>query len=238
MITRGLRTAVAVMLLVGCIGTIYAGTTTLGKLTVTGTTLDGWKVVCSGSACGNLISNNTVRFNTNQPEMGEGGGGRELGLMKDQFCAELAKSKPSGCNLSSPPASPDITIPGVAVWQPTGCGLGGWKDALLSRVAQFAAGNNYSGDLDAPREGVSFLSACNEHDRCYAVAGGKSECDQSFKANMLALCGADDLCGGWADLYSGIVKTTESAQGAYNASATDRTCALFAKDMRRNGCKA
>ena len=238
MISRGLRAAIAVMLLVGCLGTIYAGTTTLGTVTVTGTTLDGWKVICSGSACGNLISNNTVYFNTNQPEMGEGGGGRELGIMKDQFCAELAKSKPSGCNLSSPPASPGITIPNVAIWQPNGCGLGGWKDALLSRVAKFAAGNNYSGDLDAPRGGISFLGACNEHDRCYAAAEGKSVCDDAFWSNMMVQCNSDALCIGWAHEYAGTVVVAEAATKTYNNSVADRACALFAKDMRRNGCKA
>lgn len=236
---RGMRVAISVVLLIGSVGSAFAdGPKNLNSVIVHGTTIDGWKVICSGSACGNIVFENTIRYNTNQPEMGEAGGGVSLNVDKEQFCAMLAKDKPSGCNLAVPPASPGIVMFGQPAWQPNGCGLGGWKDALLSAVAGFAGGHNYSGELDAPRDGVSFLAACNEHDRCYTAAEGKAGCATAFQLNMYAQCGGDALCDGWADVYAGIVKVSSAAEKTYNSSVEDRSCALFAKDMRSNGCRA
>lgn len=108
---RGMRVAISVVLLIGSVGSAFAdGPKNLNSVIVHGTTIDGWKVICSGSACGNIVFENTIRYNTNQPEMGEAGGGVSLNVDKEQFCAMLAKDKPSGCNLAVPPASPGIVM--------------------------------------------------------------------------------------------------------------------------------
>lgn len=159
----------------------------------------------------------------------------ELPLDAGKFCRALSAKQPAGCSVGSPPASPGLG----GNWRPTGCGTGRMSRAFLDAALRRAATHSYSGDIDRPHEGVSFLAACNEHDRCYAVAGGKDNCDIAFRDTMQTACNAaanNAACQGWASLYHGTVSTTDASRSAYNASAGERACASWARDMKDNGC--
>lgn len=216
---------------VGAIGT-------LATVHAWGTTIDGWTVLCSGSGCSNyLLGVGGTPYHTNQPEMGEGGGG-DLSVTKGQFCAALKSQKPSGCSLASPPPSPGIVIPGKPAWKANGCGTGPLSNVFLDAALTLSSSQSYSGNLDAPYTGVNFLSACNAHDRCYAMAGGKQACDTQFNSAMETACGAAGAnCIAWAHAYHGAVGVTNAAQSAYNQAEAGRVCALWAKDMRTNQCQ-
>jgi len=149
---------------------------------------------------------------------------------------------PTYCNLSSPPPSPGINISGQPTWQPNGCGTGGigswFQDFILERVA----GQSYSGNLDSPYVGVSFKGACDSHEQCWAMGGNRTTCDINFRNSMNSACsqlsdsGAQGNCSGFASLYHGAVSTTDGSHGAYATSTANRACAVWANDMRENGC--
>lgn len=205
----------------------------LGTVVVVGQRTDGANILCRGAACADVLQ--SMQQRAAPFEM-------EFAMLTDvpvdgaQFCGELRGQRPSGCSLASPPPSPGLG----GNWQPTGCGTGRISRAFLEAALRVAATNTFSNDIDAPHSGVSFLSACNEHDRCYAVAGGKDSCDMTFRDNMQAACGGasnNAACQGWASLYHGTVSRTDLAQSAYNSSSGQRECALWASDMKENACQ-
>ena len=84
----------------------------------------------------------------------------------------------------------DVARPMVAVaWQPNGC--------TLSPDRAF---------------GVSFKSACDQHDRCYHHHwagdgfGGFVTCNNWFERDMLRACGGNNACRGQAYTYSAAVR--------------------------------
>jgi hypothetical protein len=159
-----------------------------------------------------------------------------------QFCNNLRDQKPSGCSASSPPPSPGISIPGQAAWQPNGCGTGGIANWFVDAVLGVTSSQSYSGELDAPWEGVNFRGACDSHDQCWAIGGARSVCDLEFRDSMNTACGqlsdpnAMATCTGFASTYHGAVSTTNASHSAYANSTGDRTCAIWASDMRENNC--
>ena len=161
----------------------------------------------------------------------------DLPLNGAQFCANLATRQPQGCSLSNPPPSPSIAVPGQTDWQPNGCGTGGWFEHAILNVT---TSNSYSGDINAPYEGVSFLSACNAHDTCWAVGGARGACDNAFQQSTQNACAPvadpNGTCSGFASLYHGAVSTTNSSDNAYANAVANRQCALWARDMRENDC--
>ena len=89
---------------------------------------------------------------------------------------------------------------------------------------------DYSGDPDAPYNGVSFLSACDYHDYCYSNCHkGKDDCDKGLrrlakKAYQVAASkmtfsnpkeknDRQDKCDAWANAYYNAVKV--AGQGHY-----------------------
>lgn len=199
---------------------------------------DGSPIDCGGSSCFASAQEEAARSLQEYLLMYDTFPQDELPLDGEKFCQTLASKKPQGCSLDHPPPSPGIHVPGRSSWQPNGCGTGGLSNVFLSVVLNLAASNTYSNDLDAPYPGVSFLSACNDHDRCYAIAGGKNACDSQFNSEMESACGAaGEGCIAWAHAYHGGVGVSNAAQNAYNHSAAERTCAVWANDMKNNGCE-
>lgn len=152
----------------------------------------------------------------------------------DAFCDAMNSNPPPNCG-AVPPPSPGITGPG-APWTANGCGTGaGWQSWILDRV-----GSDFSGNLDAPFHCVSFLSACNAHDRCWASAGPRATCDITFRNSMSSAClGVSDpngQCQGYASLYHGAVSATTFADATYSEAVAGRQCALWHLDRRENDC--
>ena len=219
-------------------------TTTLPKVTVKGTTIDGVAMGCTGYVCGSyMLDVGGMMTNTPlTPVAGRGeGGGAVLEVTKTQFCNQLASQKPSGCNPESPPSVP-VYDP---MWEPNGCGTGGMEEIFYKMLMGSLFEAHFSGSLDAPTktsngQNVSFLGACNHHDECWASAGGRGSCDGAFFDEMSTACGAAsgadrDACLGIASIYRGAV-SSDAATDHYKDTVDKHTCAAWAYDMRRNGC--
>lgn len=239
---RNFASALAALAL-SLIGGSAMATTTLPKVTVVGTTIDGVSLGCTGYACGSyMLSIGGIEVNsplTPVAGMGEGGGGLEV--TKLQFCNQLASQKPSGCNPESPPSVP-VYDP---MWEANGCGTGGMEEIFYRYLIDGLYGDHFSGNLDAPTKtgnglSISFLGACNHHDKCWASAGARLTCDKAFYIEMMTACGAasgEDLnaCEGIAGIYRGAV-SSDAATEHYNDTVGKFACAAWAYDMRRNGC--
>jgi len=202
---------------------------TLPRVTAVRTT-DGVTVVCRGSACGELLESlGGVKFKSIQlmPEFIP-----ETFLTKAQVCGALrSRSHHAGsCNTSSPPSVPIID----PNWQPNGCGDG----STGARVATVLIGilPPLGGNLNTPLTGVSFVSACNSHNRCYGMGGIKANCDNLFGSNFNRICTASGVagCSSLAAAYTTGIVT--QGQDAYDASLAGRSCAEYARDVNENGC--
>lgn len=165
----------------------------------------------------------------------------DVPIEKPKFCRNLKASQPANCSLSSPPPSPGILVPGQPPFQANGCGTGRLANIFADAALEIAARPTYSGDFQAPYPGVSFRDACNGHDTCWAMGGGKDGCDFAFRQDMINACGgesaANNVCLGFSGIYHGAVSNSGIAQSAYNNSVAGRTCALWANNMRHNECQ-
>ena len=90
--------------------------------------------------------------------------------------------------------------------------------------------------LDNPSLDVNFRSSCNAHDACYAIGNSKSVCDSNFLGNMQETCSTsiNVACNSIAIGYYTAV--SERGDSAYNSSLSDLKCAIWAAEMRDNGC--
>lgn len=206
-------------------------------------TSDGHSISCVSAGCGFTVAESTPPIR-NRPEVGEGGGGGlRMELTKSQFCQILQSQRPSNCNAHSPPRSPGIIVINQGTWQPNGCGPQSWGGRGLANVIlTLMSSQSYSGDIDAPYPGVSFKAACDTHDRCWATqANSRAECDIAFRDTMFAACAhltlaENNTCTGFAGNYHGAVSTSNKSHQVHAAAVADRACALWARDMRVNGC--
>jgi len=195
----------------------------------------GGHVVCYGMGCAGILENlrggagHGVPLNTDE------------GLIEDPpvdaqvFCTELRQSKPPACDLNNPPSS--AAVPGSG-YHSNGCGDG----TLLSEVGGMVAGvglAGYQGNLNHPFPGISFYSACMEHDGCYSrqlLAQG--QCDQNFNIGLRGSCSATSShfqgCAALADRFADAVQLFGSA--AHDRAARNRMCAEWARDMLANAC--
>lgn len=159
-----------------------------------------------------------------------------------QFCSNLKALRPPNCPTTSPPSSPGITTPGKPVWRANGCGTGGVADMAGDLLLQIIATQSYSGNLDEPYSGVSFLGACNSHDQCWASGNPRYVCDMEFRHAMNDACSAlaspaaVNTCTGFAGQYHSAVSITNKSHSTYASSEAARRCALWAHDMRMNSC--
>ena len=167
-----------------------------------------------------------------------------MGVTKAQFCSALSGKKPyTSCDFQNPPPSPGITVTGQTPWQPNGCGTGPMKNWLLARGMGGLFPDHFSGNLDAPysKDGqtVSFLSACNAHDKCWGEGSSRTWCDQSFHSALINQCEAVTDTAGWgtctgmASQYHAAV-ASDQATGHYQNTDNARQCAVWSRDMRRN----
>lgn len=228
------------MLLVGFY--VLADTYTFPTMTVVGHRPDGGALVCSTGACFDTAQEESARAYMEFLRMYDRIPQEAPAMDGERFCQSLASKQPQNCSLSQPPASPGIPVPGRAAWQPNGCGtggVGGWfQDWILERIAS----DSYSGDLNAPYPGVSFRSACDGHDQCWAAGGARGACDDAFNVDMDNACnqlsagGGRSTCTGFSSLYHGAVSVTDPSDSAYATSTAKRVCAVWAYEMRENDC--
>lgn len=153
-------------------------------------------------------------------------------ISKVQFCANLKASKPANCSYSNPPSTPSFD----PNWTPNGCDNGSLGAAYVNIIV--ASGYPITGGtgLDQPAYDVNFQSACNAHDFCYGMEGGKSQCDSDFSADMAKVCLASSnfACSAIRVTYYSAVQNF--GQDEYNSSAQENVCAAWSSNMRNNGC--
>jgi len=200
-------------------------------------------ILCTGSGCGPLLDSLAQEYQMdlylllNQPSTLDETPTYTLAVSTEQLCERLEESKPKGCSSSSPPSVPGFD----PYWQPNGCGVGGWRDFLLARLAGISM-STFTGDLDEPFPGVSFEPACNAHDRCYGVQISQYQCDNLFYAGMQSACESNTanatrtLCMSTAAIYFGTV--AQHGENAYESAGEDRACATWHREMEANDCKA
>ncbi len=238
---RSTRLVVAASVL-GVILAAYAqNIPTIPPVIATAPRIGGGTIICRGYECRDALSALQAWGSTGleqEASVADGAGGLEVS--KPQLCSSLKNKKPQGCNFSSPPASPGITVAGQAPYEPNGCGTGVFTNWLLDKILEISHGQSYSGDLNEPYEGVSFRAACNAHDVCWASGGDRGQCDLAFQASTWSACSAvadpNGTCRGWSSSYHGAVSNTNASHSAYETSTENRQCALWAMDMRENGC--
>ena len=209
----------------------------LAHVVVTAPRTDGGNVICSGSACADVLADlqNQARggvvYDYEQPL-------EDIAIDHSLFCAALKQAKPSGCDINNPPIVPGINLS----WQPNGCGTGPVEDFIYERGLG-ALNSSFSGNLDAPYAGVSFLSACNSHDFCYGVGSVRESCDIDFRDAMQSSCdafsdpSAYQACSSFVSTYHAAVSSNFGTR-AYNNANADLRCAVWAKDMEENQCPA
>ncbi|MEJ2604570.1 MAG: hypothetical protein P8172_15010 [Gammaproteobacteria bacterium] len=208
---------------------------------VEGDMIDGRSIVCAGAGCAMVLDSlyreylQDLALLGSQPGLLEGDGQPAFLVERSDFCERLEDRRPAGCSRSSAPPVPGID----PTWRPNGCGVGGWKDAALAIVANLGL-RHFTGDLDAPFPGVSFLSACNAHDRCYGYQISKIACDGTFRLAMISACDqstlgdAREICYGSVSAYH--VAVLNYGDSAYEEAGEDLACARWHLDMSVNGC--
>jgi hypothetical protein len=189
----------------------------------------GWQVICTGTDCAGIF-NNIVSYSP--PLIDE-----ELvqdDPRADQFCRELAQAKPLSCNLNNPPSTP-VTTPG---WTSNGCGDGSF---VSNNVAPLIAGlglQGYQGNLNNPFPGTSFYTACQAHDECWGRGLSRTFCDDAFSTRLGQICGGSAYASS-CSLLAGRMSTAVrdlTGNAAYANALSALHCAVWAQDMRDNGC--
>jgi hypothetical protein len=152
-------------------------------------------------------------------------------MTKEQVCNAIRSAKPKDCGATRP------RINGMDGSVGNGCGSGAVSRGLGSVALRIRYPIAFTGNIDSPIAGASFLDACNGHDACYALQGGRNACDMSFGNRLSAACdGANDrdTCQRMAADYTNAVTTHGAA--AYTDSAIQLACYAYHKEMDENGC--
>ena len=213
--------------------------TDLPTVHVVGYATDGMTISCSTPGCTSAANEEALAQHVKYLAMHDTAPEEPVAATRAGFCQKLRAQKPANCSLGSPPSVPGYDIN----WQPNGCGTGGVSNWFADFVLERISSNSYSGNLNAPYPGVSFLESCNAHDRCWGVGGSKSDCDMTFAQSMTNSCSglgsssAVNTCNGFAGIYHGAVATTNFGASAYANSSANYTCAAWAYDMNLNGCQ-
>ncbi len=210
--------------------------TDLPRVVATAQTITGSNVICRGMDCAVVLESlkDPVFFQSElllaPTEPG--------GIDEELFCKAMKAIQPEGCDAASPPSTPGLD-PG---WQPNGCGTGGASNLFLNSALGLIYAENYSGDFNAPFAGTSFKSACDAHDGCWGSAGNRATCDSDFHNAMRTACTSwgepsRTTCDGFAAAYFSAVATTDTGNDNYRNAVAQRRCALWAHDMKTNGCE-
>lgn len=235
---RLLEKGVAILLTLGIVAVANAEDppVNLPRVVVVGSS-DGGQIICYGYDCADALASLMPAIPPLATEM-DAISDQGSTYDREEFCEALEAKEPSGCDLSDPPSTAD-TDP---AWQPNGCGTSGFVNTLMQIGIMALVPDDFAGNYNAPYSGISFLAACNAHDQCYSMAFDKAFCDERFGDNMEAACGAVtdsagySVCAGLAGMYKGAVASTTFGADAYASSFSDHTCAVWAKDMKANGC--
>jgi hypothetical protein len=206
---------------------------------VTAPTGSGSNIICRGSACAGILASMQEATYFEMPLDQQGPiEPTDIPVDRGLFCANLKVSKPAGCGSVAPPVPLlNTTIASYINNNANGCGDGSWSAIFGNAIAQLVLGD-YSGDPNAPIAGVSFRSACNAHDACYAGQGVRDTCDTNFSNALNNICNGTGTvaptCRGYANAYSAAVRL--GGESAYVASYVTQQCALWHKNMEQNSC--
>lgn len=210
----------------------------LPPVLVTAPRAGGGDFKCTGTACSNAVNQESLSAHQRFLEENDRYPDEPLELDTTKVCRSMREGKPANCNYGSPPSVPGFD----AAWTANGCGTGPRSNWFLSKVLSYASSSTYSGDLNAPFPGVSFLEACNSHDACWGSAQHRGTCDTQFRHAMESGCqglsspDSYNICTGYAGLYHGAVATTNESNDAYAQSISANACAAWVHDMKANGC--
>lgn len=200
----------------------------------------GSNVICRGSACAGILSSmqEAAYFDMAYDQQGPIEP-TDIPVDRGQFCANLKTSKPAGCGSVAPPVPlVNTSIATFARDNANGCGDGSWSVIFGNQIAQLLL-SSYSGDPNTPITGVSFRSACNAHDACYAGQGVRDTCDTNFSNALNNVCNGTGTvaptCRGYANAYSAAVRLGGLAP--YMQSYATQQCALWHKNMEENSCQ-
>lgn len=213
----------------------------LDRIVVVGQRVDGGALTCMSGPCFDTAQAQAAQALLEYQRMYQTFPQDELPLDAGKFCRALGAKQPANCSVGSPPPSPGIHVPGQPAYQPNACGTG-WLNRLAANAALRAYSEQFSGDVDAPYPGVSFLGACNAHDTCWASGGSRGTCDSAFSTQTLGACsrlpGAAErnACNGFSNLYHSMVTNSRVSDANYEAALGKRRCSTWARDMRENGC--
>lgn len=207
-----MRKGIFALTLVGLLGAgALLATTDLPRVRAVYPTLTGGYVVCTGLACEGVLDDwqsraGWIEYDASLPYTDS------PPIPEPEFCSGLKASKPANCALSSPPSVPGFD----PTWKPNGCGTGAHYEILLEQGLGVIFGEDFTGNFDAPyrtRAGriVSFLGACNSHDRCWGEANDRTWCDIAFRDSMVQACAVEDDTTGWGSAQAWPVPITRES---------------------------
>jgi len=194
-----------------------------------------WVVSCRGSECkgaadsiSDLVRDMLLKQVIEYQEVEEA---------KTELCNVMSNMAPSSCTTFSSPYTSPFLGNGPATWSfpalTNGCGAGGALEATLVFLATGI--NGFSGNLNEPLTGISFLSACNSHDMCYATQGGQNSCDTAFLRNLEVICSSYSSQGGCMDFaYTYRAAVGQDGASAYSNSGLAQQCKNFKEDYIKN----
>lgn len=166
------------------------------------------------------------------------------------FCQLMQNNTPSHCNQLSRYFTGEFTLDYLrwnSISNPTtwsipslsnGCGTGSTFELIAAEFGSHIL-TGWSGSINEPIAGFSFLSACNNHDVCYANQSGQGECDTRFFRQMESVCESDnsDKCMNAAHLYRAAVGS-KAGEVAYKKAGRQKECRAIQRDHQNNNCPA
>jgi len=193
-----------------------------------------WVSTCRGSECRGAVADvmdQIIAMLDKQYATYE-----DVDKIKTNMCSKMTSKIPSSCSAFSPPprATGNKLNSSPLAWSfpplTNGCGAGSLGEVIATKVASGTHG--FTGNLDQPLPGISFISACNSHDICYGKQDDKNRCDGDFLDDMQTICGSNSQCNDFAYAYRGAVGVGGS--DAYQEAGKVKQCKNFKDDFARN----
>ncbi|KXI29436.1 hypothetical protein [Paraglaciecola hydrolytica] len=161
----------------------------------------------------------------------------DVDKIKTNMCSKMTSNIPSSCTTFSSQYTGPYLGNGPATWSfpalTNGCGAGGLLESTLTALATGI--NGFTGNLDQPLTGISFISACNNHDMCYATQGGQNSCDTAFLRNLEVICSSYSSQGGCLDFaYTYRAAVGQAGASAYSNAGLAKQCKNVKEDYIKN----
>ena len=156
-----------------------------------------------------------------------------------EVCAEIKSTRPAHCEamVGSDMFWPYTQDPSI-FWNipaaKNGCGSGSTIELAIANLGEIQGFNGFTGNINRPLAGYRFRRACNTHDLCYNASSSRSGCDANFRKTLGRICDSNEDCQGFADLYSGAVRTF--GKEPYIEAGLIQQCRDFKDDMEKNKC--